>query len=98
MVRIEGVEMSSEAIKEMFSKLPTRSSITVFNHERSFGIVVGFAEQGFGWGAITLVVDKTTGEARCDLEEMSPDKCGEILMRAVGSAVLGPNDTEPEDK
>lgn len=75
------------SIRDFLDKMPTASRVSVFNHERSFGVLIGFAEKGFGFGEITLAVDKATGEARCDLEAMSPGKCGELLMRAVGVPV-----------
>lgn len=81
-------------LKELFASLPTKSTIRVFNHGGAFGVVVGFSETDYGFGEITLVVDKTTGEARCDLEEMSPDHCGEILMRTVGTTVEDSNARE----
>lgn len=76
-------------ISTTFAKLPTASKIEAFNHDKAFGIIVSFAEKDFGWGEITLAVDKETGEARCDLERMSPQHCGEILMRTVGTRVMG---------
>lgn len=73
----------------MFEKMPTESEMMVFNHEHAFGIVVRFSEKDFGFGEITLAVDKATGEVRYDPEEMNPEHCGRILERTVGSEVLG---------
>lgn len=74
-------------IQEMLAKLPTKSHLSAFDNERYFGVVIRFSESGFGFGEITMSVDKTTGAPRCDLEEMTPERCGVLLMRTVGTVV-----------
>lgn len=66
---------------------PNTSTCVAFNNESYFGFTVEFAEKDFGFGTITLSVNKQTGEPRCDLETISPDHCGELLMRTVGTKV-----------
>ena len=74
-------------VRKFLAGLPTGATLSVFSSERAFGVVVNFSEAGFGFGEITLAVDKATGEARCDLEEMRPEFCGKLLMRSVGTVV-----------
>lgn len=72
---------------KFFAKMPTVSTMGVWDNEKSFGVVVAFSEKDFGFGEIAFSVSKETGEAKCDLESMSTKHCGEILMRAVGTEV-----------
>lgn len=80
-------EESSKNIHVWFDSLPTISKIEAYNHENSFGFVIPFTITGFGFGEITLGVDKKTGEAYVDLESMSPERCGEIVERTIGRVV-----------
>jgi hypothetical protein len=78
-----------------FDKVPTRSRVSVFNHEKACGFSVRWSEAGTGFGEATFAVDKATGEIRGDLEEMSPQWIGEMLMRLVGTLVTDIETEEP---
>jgi hypothetical protein len=75
-------------IKALLDAMPTTTRVEVFDHEKAFGVIVAYSEAGYGFGEFTLAVDKATGEASVDLETTKPDRCGRILMRAVGSPVV----------
>ena len=83
-------------VRKFLAGLSTGSTLSVFDHAEAFGVVVNFSEAEFGFGEITLSVDKTTGEALCDLEEMSPATCGKFLMRSVGTLVVDIATPSPE--
>lgn len=83
-------------MSDLFKKTPTRSRVAMFNHEKACGFNVQWSEEDTGFGEFTLAVDKATGEARCDLEGMSPDWIGTMLMRLVGTIVTDIATQEPQ--
>lgn len=76
----------------MFENMKNESRVVTFDNERRFGVIVRFSEQGFGFGELTLAVDKITGEADCDLEGVNPERCGRIFRRAAGTEVVSQED------
>lgn len=82
-------EANEERVLAWLDSMPTRSRLSIWSNERSFGACVNFVETGFGFGEITLAVDMETGEASCDLEAMTPKRCAELWLRAVGTPVRG---------
>lgn len=80
----------SETLDKLFGAMPTRSVAEPFNHEKAFGIVVNFSEQGFGFGQVSFAVDKATSKATFDDEDMRLEHCAEIIARIATpeSAVL----------
>lgn len=69
------------SLREFFDSMPNVSKVTPFNNEDRFGLVISFAEKGRGFGEIAFAVDKITGLAEFDNEEMSMETCARILMR-----------------
>lgn len=71
----------------MFENMPTKSSMEVWNNDYSFGVSISFMEEGFGFGEIYFAVNKETGEATFENEEMGLEHCAEILERTVGTTI-----------
>lgn len=82
-------------IDRLFGRMPTNARAFIFNHDKGCGINIQWMEQGTGFGELTFVIDKETGEVRGDLEGMSPEWCGKMLLRLVGTVVQDIAQQEP---
>ena len=80
-------EQKEDVPRDLFSKMPDRSTVAVFDHELAFGFYVSWSEKGTGFGTLSFSVDKATGEATFNDESMSLESCARILRRLIGGAV-----------
>ena len=83
------MSQEKKELSELLSELPTGAVLTVVDREEVCGFCVSYSEAGFGFGEITFLLDKKTGEITGDTECTSPDHVGRILQRLVGTVVKG---------
>lgn len=72
---------------EMFKDLPTTCVVDFakYNEDGSSVVILGFTEQGFGFGQITILTDKD-GNTEIDSETMSRDHVKRLLGVLVDKA------------
>lgn len=84
------------ALDDVLDKMPNKSRAFIFDHEKASGINIQWSLQGCGFGELTLVIDKKTGEIRGDIEGMGPESCAKILKGLVGTVVQDISIQEPQ--
>lgn len=89
-------QRDGSGIRRLLNSVRTYTKIEFFEGEQKFGFIIPFGETGFGFGEMAFVVDKETGEAKFDNEEMRMDTCLTLLRRVVGATVTVPREEPAE--